>query len=148
MTLLQHLYHVGARVAEVGDQAHAAVAIGAGQLQRLAHIVRRDVRGSGSGRGLTAEGMPLALIEGMAAGCAVIGSAVPGVREVLRDGEDGLLVPESDPVAMADALERLLRDEAFAARLGAAARRTAIERHGRALMNQRYEDLCDALAGR
>ena len=94
------------------------------------------------------EGMPLALIEGMAAGCAVIGSAVPGVREVLSDGEDGLLVPESDPVAMADALERLLRDEAFAARLGAAARRTAIKRHGRALMNQRYEDLFVGLAGR
>ena len=94
------------------------------------------------------EGMPLALIEGMAAGCAVVGSAVAGVREVLRDGEDGLLVPENDPAALADALERLLRDEAFAARLGAAARRTAIERHGRDLMNQRYERLCLELVGR
>ena len=50
--------------------------------------------------------------------------------------------------ALADALERLLRDEAFAARLGAAARRTAIERHGRDLMNQRYERLCLELVGR
>ena len=58
------------------------------------------------------EGMPLALLEGMAAGCAVIGSAVPGVREVLEDGVDGLLVNESDPVAMADALERVLRNPA------------------------------------
>ena len=55
------------------------------------------------------EGMPLALLEGMAAGCAVVGSAVPGVREVLADGIDGHLVPESDPQAMADVLERLLR---------------------------------------
>jgi glycosyltransferase involved in cell wall biosynthesis len=67
------------------------------------------------------EGMPLALIEAMAAGCAVVGTAVPGVREVIRDGEDGLLVPENDAPALADALERLLRDDAVAARLGAAA---------------------------
>lgn len=92
------------------------------------------------------EGMPLALLEGMAAGCAVVGSAVPGVREVLRDGEDGLLVPESDPVALADALERLLRDPDAAARMAANARAGALERHGRALMNQRYEDLFLALA--
>ena len=51
------------------------------------------------------EGMPLALIEGMAAGCAVVGSAVPGVREVIRDGEDGRLVAANDPVALADALQ-------------------------------------------
>lgn len=87
------------------------------------------------------EGMPLALIEGMAAGCAVIGSAVPGVREVIRDGEDGRLVPEGDPVALADALETLLRDEPRAAALGAAARTAAVERYGRELMNARYEAL-------
>lgn len=85
------------------------------------------------------EGMPLALLEGMAAGCAVVGSAVPGVREVLDDGVDGLLVPEADAVALADALERLLRDPQGAARMAAAARRAALERHGRELMNRRYE---------
>lgn len=94
------------------------------------------------------EGMPLALLEGMAAGCAVVGSAVPGVREVLRDGEDGLLVPEGDPQALAAALERLLRHPGEAARMAANARRAALERHGRALMNQRYEALFLALAGR
>jgi len=93
------------------------------------------------------EGMPLALLEGMAAGCAVLGSSVPGVREVIGDGVDGLLVPESDPVAMADAIERVLRDPEAGARLGAEARRVAIERHGRDLMNQRYEALFLELAG-
>lgn len=93
------------------------------------------------------EGMPLALLEGMAAGCAVVGSAVPGVREVLHDGEDGLLVPESDPEALADALERLLRHPDDAARMAANARAVALARHGRALMHQRYEDLFLQLAG-
>lgn len=92
------------------------------------------------------EGMPLALLEGMAAGCAVVASAVPGVREVLEDGVDGLLVPEADAQAMADALERLLRDADGAARMAARARAVAIERHGRELMNQRYEALFTALA--
>jgi glycosyltransferase involved in cell wall biosynthesis len=92
------------------------------------------------------EGMPLALLEGMAAGCAVVGSDVPGVREVLEDGHDGRLVAESDPVAMADVFEELLRDDALATGLGAAARRVAFERHGRDLMHARYETLFLTLA--
>lgn len=92
------------------------------------------------------EGMPLALIEGMAAGCAVVGSAVPGVREVIRDGVDGLLAAPADPVALADALERLLRDDALATRLGAAAREVAVAEYGRERMNARYEALFLALA--
>ena len=92
------------------------------------------------------EGMPLALIEGMAAGCAVVGSAVPGVREVVADGVDGLLAPEADAVALADALERLLRDPLLGARLGAAARHAAAEHYSRALMNRRYEALFLELA--
>jgi len=91
------------------------------------------------------EGMPLALLEGMAAGCAVVGSAVPGVREVISDGVDGRLVAPSDPVALADALEALLRSPEQAARLGNAARAAALARHGRELMNQRYEALFRAL---
>src|SRR5688572_407489 len=92
------------------------------------------------------EGMPLALIEGMAAGCAVVGSDVPGVREVISDGVDGRLVAESDPVALADALEALLCDPDRAARLAAAARSAALARHSRELMNRRYEDLFLSLA--
>lgn len=87
------------------------------------------------------EGMPLALLEGMAAGCAVVASAVPGVREVLTDGEDGLLVPESNPEALADALERLLRQPDAAAKMAAQARAAALARHSRELMHQRYEQL-------
>lgn len=92
------------------------------------------------------EGMPLALIEAMAAGCAVVGSAVPGVREVIRDGIDGLLVPPTDPAALADALERLLRDDALASRLGDAARAQACTHFSRERMNDDYERMLLELA--
>ncbi len=92
------------------------------------------------------EGMPLALIEGMAAGCAVVGSDVPGVREVVTDGVDGRLVAPSDPVALANVLETLMTRLAEAARLGNSAHSTALARHSRELMNQRYEDLFLSLA--
>jgi glycosyltransferase involved in cell wall biosynthesis len=97
------------------------------------------------------EGMPLALVEGMAAGCACIASDVIGVSGVIEDGVTGLLVPEAQPQALADAIARLLRDPALAARLGAAARERALAEHGLALMRQRYEALvtdCATTAGR
>ena len=94
------------------------------------------------------EGMPLALIEGMAAGCAVVGSAVPGVREVIDDGQDGRLVAPSDPVALAEVLQGLLTSPDDVARLGTAARAAALQRYSRELMNQRYEALfCDLVFG-
>jgi len=93
------------------------------------------------------EGFGLALVEGMAAGCAVVASDVPGMREIITNGVDGLLVPPGNPAALADALERLLRDDALAIRLGAEARKTAISKYGRETMNARYEQLCLQLAG-
>jgi len=93
------------------------------------------------------EALGLALIEGMAAGCAVIASNVPGMCEVITDGVDGLLVPPADPAALADALEHLLRDDALATRLGTAARETALREYGREVMNARYETVFRELVG-
>jgi len=92
------------------------------------------------------EGMPLVLLEGMAAGCAVVGSDVPGVHGVIRQGEDGLLVPHCDPAALAEALAGLLREPQRAAALAARACQRAHAEFGRELMNQRYEALCLELA--
>jgi glycosyltransferase involved in cell wall biosynthesis len=94
------------------------------------------------------EGMPLALLEGMAAACAVIGSDVPGVREVLRDGENGWLVKPADPVALADRIEHLLAHPEVAGQTAAAARNLALQRHGLATMNLNYENLLLSLCSR
>lgn len=87
------------------------------------------------------EGMPLALVEAMAAGCACIGSDVVGVREVISHGRTGLLVPEGDAQALADALATLLTQPAQAEALGNAAREQAESEFDVSRMHARYEAL-------
>ena len=69
----------------------------------------------------TYEGTPLALFEAMAAGRAIVSTAVDGCREVLEDGRTALLTPPRDPAALATALDRVLADDVLRGRLGAAA---------------------------
>jgi colanic acid/amylovoran biosynthesis glycosyltransferase len=59
------------------------------------------------------DGLPAVLIEAAAAGCIPVSCAVSGIPELVDDGKTGLLVPERDPAALADALERLARDAAL-----------------------------------
>jgi glycosyltransferase involved in cell wall biosynthesis len=66
-------------------------------------------------------------LEAMAAGCAVVGSATPPVAEVIRDGENGLLVDFFSADEIARSVGRLLDDPGQAERLGAAARQTVID---------------------
>ncbi len=87
------------------------------------------------------EGMPLALVEGMAAGCACVVSDVIGAREVVEPGVTGLRVPESDANAMADALQKLLQNPDHAQQLGQAARLQATQHYGRDHMWQGYRKL-------
>ena len=68
------------------------------------------------------EGFGVACAEAMAYGRAVVASDVGGLRDLVRDGETGLLVPPRDPAALRAALDRLLGDPGLRARLGAAAR--------------------------
>lgn len=63
------------------------------------------------------EGNPKSLLEAMACGCAVIGTDVPGISEVIRHGETGLLV-EQNPEALREAIQRLISDAELRAQLG------------------------------
>jgi colanic acid/amylovoran biosynthesis glycosyltransferase len=74
------------------------------------------------------DGLPTVLIEAMARGVPVVATDVTGIPELVRDGETGLIVPQHDPAAVADALQRLLTDRALACRLAGAGRATVEER--------------------
>ncbi|MFQ5954175.1 MAG: glycosyltransferase family 4 protein [Kiloniellales bacterium] len=69
------------------------------------------------------EGLPKALLEAAACGRPLVATDVPGCREVVHDGETGLMVPAGSVVPLADALQRLAGDGALRQRLGANARR-------------------------
>jgi glycosyltransferase involved in cell wall biosynthesis len=71
------------------------------------------------------EGLPMALLEAMAYGTAVVATDVGGIPEVVEDGVEGLLVAPEDPAALAAALRELAADPGLRERLGAAARARA-----------------------
>jgi glycosyltransferase involved in cell wall biosynthesis len=87
-----------------------------------------------------AEGMSNALLEYMAAGRAIVATAVGAAPELIEDGIHGLLVPPGDAVRLADAIARLLDDRDMVQRLGAAARRRALDHYSRAAMVRRFEE--------
>ncbi len=91
------------------------------------------------------EGTSLALLEAMAAGKAIVGSAVGGTDEVVVDGESGLLVPPGDAAALAAALQQVLAEAQLRERLGDAARSRAESHFSASVAAQRvtgvYEDL-------
>ena len=71
------------------------------------------------------EGWGLTVLEAGACGTPAVTSDAPGLRDAVRDGETGLLVPSGDVAAMTSALRRLLDDAALRERLGVAAQRWA-----------------------
>lgn len=68
------------------------------------------------------DGIPVALMEAMASGCAVVSCPVSGVPELIGDDVHGLLADEGDPASLASAIGRLLVDAALRRRLATAAR--------------------------
>ncbi|TPV96466.1 MAG: glycosyltransferase family 4 protein [Myxococcales bacterium FL481] len=68
------------------------------------------------------EGMPRALLEAAACGCALVTTDAPGCRDFVVHGKHGLLVPPRDSVALADAIDQLIADKDQREMLGRAAR--------------------------
>lgn len=76
------------------------------------------------------EGLPKALAEAAACGLPIVTTDIPGCREVVQDGHNGLLVPVRNPQALADALITLLRDPQRRLAYGQASRTLAEARFG------------------
>lgn len=74
------------------------------------------------------EGLGVSLLEAGAAGLPIIAARAGGIPEIVTDGENGLLVPPDDPLALAEALNRLLGDCGLRERLASNARQTIADR--------------------
>ncbi len=86
------------------------------------------------------EGFGLPILEGMAAGTPVISTDIPVVNELIRDGEDGILIPYDDVGALEAALLRVLDDSELRERLADGGKRAIAERFNpRALVEQVVE---------
>ncbi len=92
-----------------------------------------------------AEGVPISMLEALAAGLPAIVTPVGGIPSVLQDGEHALFVPPGDRVALAGAITRLAGDADLRSRLGASARRHVLERYGIECTAQKYLQLYESL---
>jgi glycosyltransferase involved in cell wall biosynthesis len=127
-----HELGVGAAVCFPGqlDRTRAARYISAADVYAVPSI--RDQGGN-------VDGLPNALLEGMAAARPIVASRVAGIPDVIVDDLHGLLLPERDSTALAASINRLLADPALAVRLGAAARRRILEELTWDMTAERFE---------
>ncbi len=117
-----------------GELTAQAGALGIGAAVELAGFVERPDEAVAAARVYVqparerTEVLPLAILEAMAVGTPVVATDVGGVADIVRDGDTGLLVQPEDARALADALVRVLRDDALAERLRTAAAALVDER--------------------
>jgi rhamnosyl/mannosyltransferase len=107
--------HYRIRAQELGI-VHSVIFAGPQRGEKLVDAYRRSsvvVLPSTS----NAEAFSVALVEAMASGRPIIGTNIGGTPQVIEEGKNGLLVPPSDPAALADAIERVLGDDGLAMRL-------------------------------
>jgi glycosyltransferase involved in cell wall biosynthesis len=96
---------------------------------------------------LFGEGLPMVVLEAMAAGVPVVATNVEGVPEAVRDGVDGLLVPPADPAALAAAIERLTSGGVDYPALSVAAQRRHAEHFSAEIMARRVAETYDVILG-
>ena len=87
------------------------------------------------------EGLNLSVIEAMASGCVVVGSEAVGVRELIRDGEDGFLFKIGDSEGLANIIESILSDPERYQVCADRARLKAQQFYDKQRVNQAYQDL-------
>jgi len=129
----ERLYVTGSGQVETWRRHAETLGLGADRVQFLGVIPRPELLARLQRASLVVvpsfmESCPYSLIEAMALGKPIVASSVPGIRDMVVDGESALLVPPGDPKALASAMERILADEALGHRIGAAAADRARER--------------------
>jgi len=87
------------------------------------------------------EGLPMSILEAMAAGLPVISTPIGGIPEAITDNVEGLLVQPGDVEALAQALRRILRDPIFARTMGAAARNKVASQFDARVIVPRVEEI-------
>jgi len=92
------------------------------------------------------DGLPNVLLEAMASGRAIVASDVAGIPQAIRDGRDGLLVPEKDPEALANGIASLAQSKKRRDELGASARQRAVEAFSWTLVGERFEFVLRSVA--
>jgi glycosyltransferase involved in cell wall biosynthesis len=94
------------------------------------------------------EGIPMSLMEAAACGRPLVATDVPGCREIVTNGETGFLVPLGDIAALADSIERLVKDADLRRRMGAAARARVAAGLDAATVGRETLAVYDVLLGR
>ncbi len=94
------------------------------------------------------EGLPVTPIESLAAGKAVVATAVDGTTEVVIDGRTGLTVPPGDPAALAEAICHMLSDSGLRDKLARDGREWVLGNYSMSRMVRRNEDLYQAVLKR
>jgi glycosyltransferase involved in cell wall biosynthesis len=93
------------------------------------------------------DGLPTVILESLALGTPVVATPVTGIPEAVLDGDTGLLVPENDTVALADAIDRLVEDADLRCRLAEQGRRHVEERFDVLNNSRQLHGVLGALAG-
>jgi glycosyltransferase involved in cell wall biosynthesis len=93
------------------------------------------------------EGMPVACLQAMACGMAIVGTKTMGIKEAVQHGENGFLVEKGDIPALADALEKLIKDPALRKNMGKKSREIVSQAYSWDAICEKYLALMRKIPG-